>query len=483
MAKAALITAMLTLVASCGDRSANGPIGVSVIGAQDEFRAPLTHIDSLAGAISFAATAQGLVSYDDAGNVIPGLAQRWIVVDDGKSYIFRLRRARWANGKRVDARDVRRILLARKRAVVAEDPYGPVATISDILAMTADVIEIRLKNPRPNFLMALALPQMGIAMSDGGSGPYRKILQEKGQPGDMLLTPVADFMAPEEQPEDIETRIIWAERSARAIMRFQNGQSDLVLGGTLADLPFLGLAEVNAGTVRFDPVVGLFGLALSPRTKLFDDPNVREAINMAIEREALIGYFDINRWRIAMQIVPQQLELPQMPAPPDWARQPITERRNLAIGTITRWRAQHDGKPVTLSIALPKGPGMELLFIALRAQLRAIDVDLKRTDRNADLTLVDEVAPYPSVSWYLGRVSCKRKVHCSKEAEELLEQSVAAEDMAGRAELLAQAEPLVQAHNGFIPLATPVRWSLAGRRVNGYSPSPRGYHDMRRLVK
>ena len=95
MAKAALITAMLTLVASCGDRSANGPIGVSVIGAQDEFRAPLTHIDSLAGAISFAATAQGLVSYDDAGNVIPGLAQRWIVVDDGKSYIFRLRRARW----------------------------------------------------------------------------------------------------------------------------------------------------------------------------------------------------------------------------------------------------------------------------------------------------------------------------------------------------------------------------------------------------
>ena len=471
------------LVASCGDRSANGPIGVSVIGTKDEFRAPLTHIDSLAGAISFAATAQGLVSYDDAGNVIPGLAQRWIVVDDGKSYIFRLRRARWANGKRVDARDVRRILLARKRAVVAEDPYGPVATISDILAMTADVIEIRLKNPRPNFLMALALPQMGIAMPDGGSGPYRKIVQEKGQPGDMLLTPVADFIAPEEQPEDIETRIIWTERSAKAITRFQNGQSDLVLGGTLADLPFLGLAEVDAGTVRFDPVVGLFGLALSPRTKLFDDPNVREAINMAIEREALIGYFDINRWRIAMQIVPQQLELPQMPAAPDWARQPITERRNLAIGTITRWRAQHDGKPVTLSIALPEGPGMELLFIALRAHLKAIDVGLERASKNADLTLIDEVAPYPSVSWYMGRVSCKRKVHCNEDAEELLKQSLAAEDMAGRAELLAQAEPLVQAHNGFIPLATPVRWSLAGRRVNGYSPSPRGYHDMRRMVK
>ena len=39
-------------------------------------------------------TAQGLVRFDASGQIEPGLAERWIVIDNGMSYIFRLRDAR-----------------------------------------------------------------------------------------------------------------------------------------------------------------------------------------------------------------------------------------------------------------------------------------------------------------------------------------------------------------------------------------------------
>jgi peptide/nickel transport system substrate-binding protein len=157
-------------------------------------------------------------------------------------------------------------------------------------------------------------------------------------------------------------------------------------------------------------------------------------------------------------------------------------RRDLAVGTMTRWRAQHGGKPLDLTISLPEGPGMDLLFLALRTQLARVGVTLERVDRNADMTLIDEVAPYDSVAWYLGRVSCARDVHCSKEAEELLKASLTAAPEE-RLRLLGEAEPLIETHGGFIPLATPVRWSLVSPRLDGFAPSPRGQHNLTSLTR
>lgn len=444
--------------------------------------APLTHIGSTAGQTVFVATGQGLVTHNANGDVVPGLAQRWIVMDDGGSYIFRLRRAQWANGDRVDAKDVKRLIEARLKVAAREDPYGSLASVAEVMAMTGDVLEIRLQAPRPNFLMALAEPEMGIAQKDGGSGPYRKAVNRDGS-GTLLLTP-ADYLRDPEDPErPSDRRIVRAERAAKAIVRFREGDSDLVLGGTLADLPYLTLTEIDDNAVRFDPVQGLFGLAMTSSNPMFDDPHVREALSMAIEREAIIGYFAVSRWKIADRILPQQYNLPRPPSGPGWSGRPIEERRNLAIGIIARWQAQHGGKPVELTVELPKGPGMDLLFLALKLQYKMVGVELKRVDRRGDLRLIDEVAPYDSAAWYLSRLSCVRGLHCSKEAEDLLKLSMTTESMSDRLELLGQAEPLMVAHGGYIPLAMPVRWSLVAPRLKGFVPSPRGFHNLRWLLR
>ncbi|WP_202979949.1 hypothetical protein, partial [Xylella fastidiosa] len=39
----------------------------------------------------------------------------------------------------------------------------------------------------------------------------------------------------------------------------------------------------------------------------------------------------------------------------------------------------------------------------------------------ADLSLIDEVAAYDSALWYLGRIGCARKIHCSPEGEAALQ--------------------------------------------------------------
>ncbi len=455
---------------------------VSIFGDEEHLDKPLTYIETSAGQLMFGATAQGLVSYDAGGEVIPGLAQRWIVVDDGLSYIFRLRRANWLNGNRVDAREVRRLLLSRISREGERDPYGVMAAVSDVKAMTGDVLEIRLLAPQPDFLLAMAQPEMGIALSGGGTGPYRRT-EEEAEKGVFLLAPVVDADEGIAEPTVHEQLLVRAERASKALVRFANGKTDLVLGGTLAEFPYIALSDVPTKAVRFDPVQGLFGLTLSPRTPMFEDAHVREALSMAIDRQAIIAYFDMNRWKIAEQILPQQLNLPHPPTVPSWSSMSMEERRSFAAGVMARWRAQHGDKSLNLTIALPPGPGMGLLFLSLRTQLKAIGINAHLVAKNGDLTLIDQVAPYDSVAWYLGQLSCARKVHCDKAAEALLKQSVTATNMTDRLLALGQAEPLIQRHNGFIPLAMPVRWSLVTSRLNGFSPSPRGDRTLRGLVE
>src|SRR3546814_17194420 len=71
---------------------------------------PYTTLFRSANAALLDATSQGLVSYDGEGQIDTGLADRWTVTTDGRSYIFRLREARWTNGRKVTAMDVAEIL-------------------------------------------------------------------------------------------------------------------------------------------------------------------------------------------------------------------------------------------------------------------------------------------------------------------------------------------------------------------------------------
>lgn len=48
---------------------------------------------------------EGLVTEDLHGNIIPALASRWDISEDGTQYTFHLRDAKWSNGEPITADD------------------------------------------------------------------------------------------------------------------------------------------------------------------------------------------------------------------------------------------------------------------------------------------------------------------------------------------------------------------------------------------
>ena len=146
-----LLTLILLLggCGSSGQRKDNAPVVVSAIGDTAEPADPSAGDMPMASRVLMGATAQGLVRFDAAGQIEPGLAERWIVIDDGRSYIFRLRDAAWPDGEQVTAEQVVRVL-RRAAAPDSRNALAPfLAVIEEIVEMTPQVIEVRLKRPRP----------------------------------------------------------------------------------------------------------------------------------------------------------------------------------------------------------------------------------------------------------------------------------------------------------------------------------------------
>lgn len=474
---------VVALTGGCSGET-NSPVTVSVVGDAQDLARPLPNLPDPAAKLMMESTAQGLVAFDAAGEIVPGLAQRWIVEDDGRSYIFRLRRAFWPDGRRVAAGDVARILMARIVTLRQLDPEGPLDAVTAVVPMTGEVIEIRMAAPRPYLLQLLAQPQLGVLSRMGGTGPYRAAARGRA----LLLTPLdrqsGKLASADEPTPPTQLRVLRAERAAAAILRFREGQAALVLGGRYADLPLLVAAGIDRDAVRVDPVQGLLGLAVTGDGALLDDDNVRAAISMAIDRSALPTLFPLGGWATSEQVVPSQLDLPRAPTAPAWASQTIEQRRAQAAATITRWRADN-GAPPPLRVALPDGPGSTLLFAWLKQQWAMVGLPAQRVAMRAkaDLRLIDEVAPYDSALWYLGRVGCARKVQCSREAEAQMQAASLASTVEERMARIADAEARIQAHNGYVALGAPVRWSLVSKRLTGFAPSPRARHPLNRLVR
>ena len=467
----------LLVLAACGD-SDSGPIAVSAIGGAADLVNPNLEPLDPASAFLLGATAQGLVRFDAQGQVEPALAQSWIVSDDGLRYTFRLARAEWANGGAVTARQVaQRLRAAISRA--SDNPLKPVlGAIGEIESMTEEVLEITLVQPRPNFLQLLAQPEMAIIRNGAGTGPYRA---EGGEDGAILLRPAE---APGEEAEEEQRSddiILRADPAAMAVVRFREGLADLVIGGTAGDLPIARVTDPPGNALRFDPAAGLLGLAFATSEGPFGEASVRRALSMAIDRAGLVAALEVPELQPRGSILPAGIaELPQ-PAQPDWASLPLAARQQLAAAAIG---AAAEGEPLAMKVAVPPGPGYRLLFAYLRRDWRAIGVDAQMVapGKDADLELVDLVAPANLASWYLRRFACDESEVCSEEADAALAAARAAPTLAERRAQLATADRLLSEAAVFIPLTAPVRWSLVSPRVTGFQPNPFARHSAGRLL-
>lgn len=421
------------------------------------------------------ATAQGLVKFTPSGNIVPALASRWIVTDDGLSYIFRLDKTWWKNGEAVTADDVAASLRENIAKIGRSNFADEMESIQEIIARTGRIIEIRLSAPRPNLLELLAQPEMGLIHTSFGNGP----MQAKKELDHMRLRHITYEEG--EIVSDDAWVVLNNMQAPLALSRFIAGDTDLIIGGQFQDLPYVTASVIEENILSFDPVPGLFGLLFVKDSDYLADEEVREALTMAVDRPRLLIDFR-TEWREVVTLVPETLQNRAAVERPVWNGLRIDQRIDRARQIIARWKSEN-GNVRDLRMAIPEGPGGDILFARLKSDMANIGIKAVKTafNQNADLRLIDKVAELSSPLWYLSQLSCKKTIICDEEADELVNSARNSINLTERSQLLAAAERRIQQKRNFIPIANPSYWSIARPGLLGFSANPRGLHPLQYL--
>jgi peptide/nickel transport system substrate-binding protein len=471
-----VVLAALALAPAACRKQPQGALKVVVIGGAPKLRDPALGALSMPDQVLLANIAQGLVRFDASGNIVAGLAERWTVSDDGLSYIFRLASGNWADGRKITADQVVRVLkreMASRSRNGLKDRFG---AVEDVVAMTDRVIEIDLSAPRPDLLSLLAQPEMAILRNGEGTGPFSAAAESDGE---VRLS--RTIVSPDDESTTREQLLLGGASAADAIKAFADGTVDLVLGGTFADLPNLQKVKVPRGSLRFDPASGLFGLVPTETGGPLDKPEVRQLLSQAIDRNSFVAELGVPGLAPRATLLEPGLDGITTPAVPAWSATTYADR----VATLQS-QANHifgrSAKPA-IRIALPDGPGSNLLFQLLQRNWGALGFVVSRAQNAAaaDFTLVDQVAPSTSPAWFVRSFRCEAVPVCSKDADALADAARQSPVPAQRYALLGQAAALIDNAQLFIPITAPVRWSLVSPRILNFIGNRYARHTLTEL--
>ncbi|MDR1650447.1 MAG: peptide ABC transporter substrate-binding protein [Synergistaceae bacterium] len=248
---------------------------------------------------------------DRDGTLVPGIAESWDVSEDGRIYTFHLRGAKWQDGSPVTAADFeyawQRVLdpaTGSPYALIfypikgAEDRYtgkaGPEAV--GITVKDDRTLVVELANPTPYFLeLAAFMSYMPVhratveAAPDSwatkaetyiGNGPYT-LVKASSEGFVMEKNPnywnAGDVLMPR-----IETNIII--ESSTVLAAFENGELDLLESIPDAEKPRV---MQMPGFAAF-PQITTYFYTINTERKPLDDPRVRRALALAVDRKALV---------------------------------------------------------------------------------------------------------------------------------------------------------------------------------------------------
>ncbi len=254
-----------------------------------------------------------LVEYNPVNpdEIIGDLAESWEMSDDGTIYTFHLADAQWSDGEPVKASD---IVFSLDRIVLPDAFRGRTNSLRDFYEyQTAEVIDDKtvrmpIKFPAATFMVNLASDYMKmypehvvgkLSQEDAnccpenmlGSGPFifKDGSWQKQESYEFVRNPNY-FKAPRPFFDGFKVFII-ADR-ARAIATLKVGQADGTYFPVLSIFTeFVEQLEQDTdGTMRalFMPNVQRVGLRFNWKQPPYDDPRVRRALWLAIDKEEIV---------------------------------------------------------------------------------------------------------------------------------------------------------------------------------------------------
>jgi peptide/nickel transport system substrate-binding protein len=259
---------------------------------------------------------EGLTAIDSDLRVTPGLAAAWTVSPDGKTYEFTLRQgAKFHNGRAVTAQDVI-ASVTRIRDTKTGSPYASRFASVDTVEPEGDhAVRFVLREPSAPFLSQLAslaiIPSEAvadIARKPVGTGPFR--FREWIPDTSIALDRNPDFG---DLPYLTGLKFNIVPEAATRQLGLQSGAYRLV--PSLDPATATALAGQTRIKILEAPDLAYSLIGLNAARPPFDRPEVRDAVNTALDRSQIIDAAYFGR------AVPAG---PLSPALKSWAL-PITE--------------------------------------------------------------------------------------------------------------------------------------------------------------
>lgn len=240
----------------------------------------------------------------------PGLAEKWTVSADGKEYVFTLRNATFSNGDKVTAEDV---IFSLKRAAGEKSDWARFfKPITNYQAVDERTIKMTLDKPFTPMLNNLALfsasilprklvEQQGDAFFTHpvGSGPF---LLKAWNKGDRMILAKNPHYWQKGKPaiDGAEIQIVPEDNSR--VLKLQAGELDAVI-----DVPFNQVDQLKANKdlkVALAKVFRIELVQLNTTKKPFDDVRVRQALNYAVDKQAIVRSVLHGAGNVAVSSIP-----------------------------------------------------------------------------------------------------------------------------------------------------------------------------------
>jgi oligopeptide transport system substrate-binding protein len=478
---------------------------------------------------------EGLMAEDANAQAIPGQAESYTISEDGLVYTFKLRDGiQWSDGEPVTAED---FVFAFQRlfnpATASDYAYlqfpilngselaeGAITDFSQLGVKAIDdkTVEITLEGPTPFFLQALthytAYPVPKHVIDEHGdnwtnienivsNGPYTPV---EWTPGSYIKSVKSETYWDAANVQIDEVNYFVQDDLAAALARYRAGEYDI-----LTDIPSDQSEWITAnlpGQDYFAPFLGIYYYVINQEKPPFDNPEVRKALSMAINRDVIgpdvLGSGELPMYGWVPEGTANYEGVPVYQ--PEWIGLSYEERVAQAAEIMTGlgYTAQ---TPLQVQLKYNTNDNHQRIAVAISSMweqigvktelfnsetavhydaLRAGDFQIGRagwlldySDPSNTLDLLRNGIPQGGeINWgnNYGRYS-------NPEFDRLMEEATKEQDLAARAKLLGDAEKLAMDEYAAIPIYNYIAQNVVAPSITGFVNNASDIHRTRWLTK
>jgi len=518
-----VVVSVVALLGGCGgeegDSSDQGTPAAPVTGGELRLlgRDPLTLDPACASDVDSAnyivEIFGGLVTIDREQQIVPDIAERWDISDDGTVYTFQLRRGVLFHkeDRQVTASDVKysmeRALDPDTQSTVAEVYLGDIVGAKEFIDGDADevagievvdnyTLRITIDAPKPYFLAKLTYPTGFVVdrrQVDGSTcfsntnwqrrpnatGPFKLKEWDLGQR--IVLEPNSRYHLGAASLGRVEYTL----GGGSAITMYENNEID-VTGVGLNDIERVrDPAEPLNQEFHEAPRMDIWYIGFNVEKEPFDDPKVRQAFAHAVDKDKLIEVVLLDAVVEADGILPPGIpgfneELQGLEFDPEKALQLLAESEYGGPEGLPDIEIASSGRGASV------GPVSEAI-LAMWEENLGVKISTRQTEfatflsdlRDGEYQMFELgwVADYPDpenflkIQFYSGSGN-NYSQYANPEVDRLLEEADTETDEARRMSLYQQAEQIIVNEVPWIPLFHDEFSVLIKPYVGGYTLPP-----------